>query len=58
MTRKDYQKFAVWLNKKNTERLQGIENSFDKIVLEIMDIFEKDNGRFNRDKFLKVVYPE
>lgn len=58
MSRKDYVKFARVLNK-----LCGLDDLDDQdegmlglVVGEVADIFQDDNERFDRERFLDAVY--
>lgn len=53
MTRKEYQKFAEML--KNTPHLYdaAAESMWECIVIRTANIFQKDNPRFNRKRFIE-----
>ena len=61
MTRKDYVRFAAMLKQQRIANSHGINPAmnhakdvqWNDFVRAIVDIFEKDNPRFDRTKFLK-----
>ena len=61
MSRKDYIKFARILREIKPQKSNNIKeygaklSQWDKMIEAIADIFEDDNGRFDRDKFYKEV---
>lgn len=51
MTRKDYQKFAEMLKKQMEEVPYSHAYIMQGTIKEIADIFQRDNPRFNRQRF-------
>jgi len=62
MSKKHYIRFAKMLKDKKeqygipNETREMAHNLFHEMVIEIADIFEEGNTRFNRDKFFDAIY--
>jgi len=50
-TRKQYEQIAEVI--KDNQNHKQVKNAVSNITLELCTMFEKDNPRFNREKFLK-----
>lgn len=55
MTRKDYIVISKILNN-YVEENSTVGLEFEKLVFDFVDMFQEDNPRFNREKFLEAVY--